>query len=306
MLRRLRGELAAWRGVDGHLKELYRAVGDLNDFRQRTELMAEIPAVMAWIAAAELWTAPLVSVVMPTRHRTALLPRAIRSVLAQTYGNWELVIVADQDPVDPAAIVDGFDDPRLRLLHGDRSGHRAARNRGLDGARGELIAYLDDDNVMHHGWLKSVVWAFEQRSALNVLYVAIVIDDPERMRGEGDRAVPTAYLHPFDREELARRNLADMSAIAHRAGLPEARFDEAVELPPDWDLLLRLSGEDEPLALPALACFYLTDAPGRVSTGRTDESDAAQIRARLRGLDRGMLPRTGARGAIRKPDERGI
>jgi hypothetical protein len=306
VLRRLRGELAARRDVDRHLKQLYRAVADLEEFRRGIEPQAQIPSVMAWIAEAELQTSPLVSVVMPTRDRGPYLARAIRSVIAQSYADWELVAVADGDFDQAAATVDAFNDHRVRFLQGRGRGQQAARNQALDAADGELIAYLDDDNVMHRNWLKSVVWAFEQRPRTNVLYGAIVIDDPDRFRGDGPGRMPTAFLYPFDRDELARRNLADISAIAHRAGLSEARFDETIDVVPDWDLLLRLTADEDPLVLPALACFYLTDAPNRLSSGLSAEDELAALRARAAELDRGKVPRRRARGGTRESDERGM
>ncbi|MGH2953967.1 MAG: hypothetical protein ACRDK9_08100 [Solirubrobacterales bacterium] len=107
-----------------------------------------------------------------------------------------------------------------------------------------------------------------------------MVDDPERLRGEGEGALPTAYLHPFDRSMLAEDNLADMSTIAHRR-LAEARFREDLQMHPDWDLLQRLTAIDEQaLALPALACFYLTDAPDRLSAVRSGKREAAQLRLR--------------------------
>jgi glycosyltransferase involved in cell wall biosynthesis len=295
LVRRLRGELAAWRQVDRHLKELYRYVAELNEFRERLEPQAQIPAVMAWIAEAELRTEPLVSVVMPTLNRGAVLPRAVRSVIAQGYSNWELLVVDDGDVEATAALLAPFADDRIRLLAGRQAGESGGRNVALDAAKGELIAYLDTDNVMHPGWLKSVVWAFEQRPDLNVLYGAIVIDDPLRVRSEGEGGLPTAYLRPFDREALTEANLADMSAIAHRAGLAEARHDERLDHSPDWDLLLRLTAEEDALALPVLACFYLTDVADRLSRRASAKPEWAMHRPPTPGPDR-YVPPTGAKG----------
>jgi hypothetical protein len=73
-----------------------------------------------------------------------------------------------------------------------------------------------------------------------------------------------------------------MGCIAHRAGLPEARFDESLREMGDWDLFLRLTRRAPPLALPAIACFYTTDAPNRLSHGPTFAADVAAVRAKNR------------------------
>jgi len=95
---------------------------------------------------------PVVSVVIPTYRRPALLTRAIASVLAQTSGDLE-VLVVDDGPSDPAAdVVRRAGDVRLRYLRHDATrGAGAARNTGLRDARGEFVAFLDDDDT----WLPS-------------------------------------------------------------------------------------------------------------------------------------------------------
>ncbi len=135
------------------------------------------------------------------------------------------------------------------------------------------MAYLDDDNVMDADWLRAVVWGFETHPERDVLYGAFLVDDVRRARREDGRATPQAFLNPWSPGVLAVGNVADMGAIAHRAGLPEARFDEELWTMGDWDLLVRLTSDREPLVLPAIACCYTTDAPERLSGGATSDAD---------------------------------
>lgn len=91
--------------------------------------------------------APMVSVILPTYDRLELVPRAIRSVLAQSYGDFELIVVDDASPVDPAPAVASFGDPRIRLIrHETNRGNAAARNTAIRAARGRYVAFLDDDD----------------------------------------------------------------------------------------------------------------------------------------------------------------
>ncbi|MCE2469886.1 MAG: glycosyltransferase family 2 protein [Dehalococcoidia bacterium] len=91
--------------------------------------------------------APRVSVIIPTHNRAALLPRAVDSVLAQTYDDFELLIVDDCSTDDTPAVVAAFADPRVRALRHDANrGQSAAVNTGLAEARGEYAAFLDDDD----------------------------------------------------------------------------------------------------------------------------------------------------------------
>ena len=90
---------------------------------------------------------PTVSVIVPTRNRAELLPRAIRSVLAQTYPDFELVIVDDGSSDNTPAVVAGFADHRIRSLRHRRNfGQSKALNTGIESARGQYVAFLDDDD----------------------------------------------------------------------------------------------------------------------------------------------------------------
>ncbi len=90
---------------------------------------------------------PLVSAVIPTRDRPRLLACAVRSALRQTWPNLEVVVVVDGPNRETEACLDTFTDPRLRvILLPERFGGSEARNAGVRIARGEWIAFLDDDD----------------------------------------------------------------------------------------------------------------------------------------------------------------
>ena len=89
----------------------------------------------------------LVSVVIPTFNRPAMLARAIESVLNQTYSNLEIIVVDDASEGDIEAVVKSFDDERIKLIrHEHNQGGSAARNTGIWHSRGRYIAFLDDDD----------------------------------------------------------------------------------------------------------------------------------------------------------------
>ncbi len=251
-----------------------------------TENMLAIEAFSRFIRSAQLASSPLVSVVLPTYNRPDRLRRAIDSVIGQRYSRWELLVVDDGGEAGSRSVVDAVGDDRIswrRIVH---RGACAARNAALEAATGEIIAYLDDDNVMDDHWLYSVVWAFEQQPNLNVLYGAFVIDDVLRVGGEASGAMPRTFLHSWSREALRRGNLADMGAIAHRSGMEQARFDESLEAMGDWEILLRLTEDSDPLVLPAIACYYLTDDPRRLTLGPRNATDGATVMARAATLPR--------------------
>lgn len=92
---------------------------------------------------------PLVSIVLPTYKRAHLLAQAIHSVLDQTYVNLELIVVDDNSPDDTAAVVQSFDDLRIRYVKNDPNLKLPrALNRGFTLARGEYLTWTSDDNLL--------------------------------------------------------------------------------------------------------------------------------------------------------------
>ena len=174
---------------------------------------------------------PLVSIITPTRDRAGILPKAIRSVLAQGYRNWELIVIDDGSMDDTAEVMAGFDDPRVRYLKGRGAGAADARNIGLAAAQGDLIAYLDSDNVWVPQYLETMV-GFLLVEDLDLAYSGMRLESEEgvRFRGRG-----------FNYPELVQLNYIDLNSILHRRSLLEKHggFDTRLRRMMDWDLLLR-------------------------------------------------------------------
>lgn len=92
----------------------------------------------------------LVSIVMPAYNNEQYVGAAIRTVLAQTHRDWELLFVDDASRDRTVEIVESFRDPRIRILRNEKnSGAALSRNRGLREAKGEWVAFLDADDWWH-------------------------------------------------------------------------------------------------------------------------------------------------------------
>jgi len=126
----------------------------------------------------------------------------------------------DDTPLVIERLAGELDRDRVRAIRIPPSGASAARNHGLASAKGSLIAYLDDDNLMHPLWLKAVAWAFAERPDVDVVYGGIIVDDILRFHRRPGRELPSFHLSAFDRRTLAESNPADMARSRTGAGCP--------------------------------------------------------------------------------------
>ena len=104
---------------------------------------------------------PRVSVVIPLYNKAPYVQRCLASVAAQTLADFEVLVVDDGSTDDGAAIVRSFPDPRVTLIQQANAGPGAARNRGIDAARGSIIAFLDADDEWLPEYLQRGVAALE-------------------------------------------------------------------------------------------------------------------------------------------------
>ena len=122
---------------------------------------------------------PLISVVIPTYNRADLLPKAIQSVLDQTYQNWELLIVDNYSDDGTKEVVDSFKDPRISMLLIPRTGSVAAsRNLGVHRSKGEWIAFLDSDDWWFPEKLSTVSEAMQNNPDL-IYHDLQIVSGPE-------------------------------------------------------------------------------------------------------------------------------
>jgi glycosyltransferase involved in cell wall biosynthesis len=120
--------------------------------------------------------APFFSVVIPAYNREAVLPRAIRSVLGQSFGDLELIIADDGSTDGTRQTVAAFAEPRLRYVWQPNGGATRARNFGASVARGEFLIFLDSDDEALPGWLQRYAEAFLAGS--DIVCCGCLIVDP--------------------------------------------------------------------------------------------------------------------------------
>ena len=192
---------------------------------------------------------PLVSVIIPAYNAERFIGQTLESVLAQTYANFEVLVVDDGSTDETVALVHSYaaQDSRIKLQQQANAGVAAARNAGIQAATGELLAPLDADDLWYPHHLQQQVQCF-LRSPVSVGVVyswSVDIDEQDRLTG-GMRAAEisgdvykTLVCHNF---------LGNASATMMRRSCLEqvgnyditlrARHGQGCE---DWDLYLRMA-----------------------------------------------------------------
>ncbi|OGR09008.1 MAG: hypothetical protein A3K23_03435 [Desulfobacca sp. RBG_16_58_9] len=236
---------------------------------------------------------PLVSVIIPTYNRADLVRQAVASVRAQTYRDFEIVVVDDGGTDDTFEVLSTW--PELRLLrHTGRQGVSAARNTGITAARGQWLAFLDSDDLWLPDKLARQIFWLEGQPELLICQTeetwvrrGVAVNKPATHRKVAGRI----FL-----PSLARCMISPSAVILNRRLFEDhGVFDATLAAAEDYDLWLRLTWRydvglvDEPLAIKR------GGHPDQLS--RQWGLDRFRIRALVKLLDEPDLPQPYARAA---------
>lgn len=218
--------------------------------------------------------APAFSVIIPTYNRAKLLPRAIRSVLDQTFKDFELIIVDDASTDDTEAVAAAFDDEKIVYVRRDKNGGNAcAKNAGILRANGKYIAFLDDDDEYLPTYLAKMFDALEAASAIvGFAWCGVYnIDDTST----GERGLGEELWQPrYDNREHAYLSFLRSRRISAHNGLTVRRscfdvvglFDENLRKAVDTDFLIRLIRDFDFIVVPEVLVKYHNHIGARVRT----------------------------------------
>jgi glycosyltransferase involved in cell wall biosynthesis len=186
-----------------------------------------------------------VSVVLPTYNRAALLGRSIRSVLGQSYVDFELIVVDDGSTDETPRVVADFRDRRVRYVRLARNrGAGAARNVGIRAAGGKFLAFQDSDDEWLPSKLAAQMSAFERGPArLGVVYSDMqkILGDRTAVYFAAPRVLPQRLINPSIRF-YQMCNLGVQSVVVKREYLDEAGyFNEDLPALEDMEMFIRLS-----------------------------------------------------------------
>jgi glycosyltransferase involved in cell wall biosynthesis len=197
-------------------------------------------------------TSPIVSVIIPTYDRPQFLMEAISSVLAQSFQDFEIIVVNDGGPQDAKQIVFQINDPRIRYLRIKHGGISCALNAGLARSRGKYIAYLDDDDVYLPKHLINLVRTLEKQQNISLAYSSSFRCLQKQKNGEWfTYRKYVVGAQKFDRGALEKANFIQTTGcVMHRKALIDevGGFNETIIGCQDWEFYLRATRKHQ-------ACF---------------------------------------------------
>lgn len=168
---------------------------------------------------------PEISIIIPAYQHARELPLCLGSIFAQTFRDFEVILVNDGS-------IDGTEEAvapfraRLKYIHQENRGGNAARNRGFQEARGRFLLFCDADVIMRPGMLAKMRDALIKNPDVSYAYASF------------NFGWKRFTLWPFDAERLQRMNYIHTTSLIRREHFPG--FDEAIRRLQDWDLWLTM------------------------------------------------------------------
>ena len=225
-------------------------------------------------------THPSVTVLMPVFNGAAHLRAAVDSVLAQTFRDFELLVIDDGSSDDSAAIIRSYHDARIRLLSNPRNlGLVATLNRGLDEARGQYIARLDCDDEAQPHRLERQLYFMDRHPEVGIAGSWFEkIQGDRRVRGEvAPRDADIRFMLLFDNAFLhssmiLRKSLLDTHGL---------RFDPAYLHAEDYEFWVRCARHTDMANLPEVLTRYrdhLDNISNRYHAVQTETADRVRLR----------------------------
>ena len=199
---------------------------------------------------------PLVSVITPTYNRAGFLRQAVQSVLDQTYGTFEHIIVDDGSTDNTREVLERFlADERVRYFHQENQGQSVARNLGIAQARGDLVCFIDSDDLWVAHKLTDQVRLMAEHPEVGIVHGdEIMIDESGR---EFSRKNMKRYSGHIAGQLLVDNSVSINTAMVRRECLSfSGGFPQQYGVADDYALWLRLSAQYRFLYVPEFYGYY--------------------------------------------------
>jgi glycosyltransferase involved in cell wall biosynthesis len=218
----------------------------------------------------------LVSIIIPTYNRAHLIAETLDSIIAQTYTNWECIIVDDGSTDNSEAVVKGYIDKDTRFQYHNRpnnkpKGANACRNYGFEISKGDFVNWFDSDDLMKPNFISEKLNAFNsKKEALDVVLCECEIFRVEKNQKEIIGYVPIKYNIFLDDFILKKFHLSPPAGLWTSNYLKktldsELLFDEQLSQSQDYDFYVRIFKNSPNYKVINKALFEYRKSSGSIS-----------------------------------------
>lgn len=213
-----------------------------------------------------------VSIIIPTYNRSKLIIRTIESVLAQTFSDFEIIVVDDGSTDNTRGILkEHIDSGKIKYIYQNNAGPARARNNGIRNARGEILAFLDSDDEWTQDKLEKLMGLFKEKGQDILVY-----SDIEYVDVNGDKKGNLFSKTKPHEGKVAKKMLADNFVATSSVAVAKSLIEKAGGFPEfklpigeDYYLWLKIAG---------FADFYFVNEPlvkyrvhsGQITTNKKD------------------------------------
>lgn len=176
----------------------------------------------------------MVSVIIPSYNRGRSIAKAVQSVLDQTYTDLEVVIVDDGSSDDTREVILSIKDPRIQYFYQENAGACEARNRGIQLARGNYIAFHDSDDIWRKDKLEKQMKALQESKA-DIVFCKLVVHEPDSSISYKPLKCKEGVVCPIN--DLF--GIGTQTLLAHRYVFDEIKFDPEMPRFQEFELLYR-------------------------------------------------------------------
>lgn len=211
----------------------------------------------------------MISIVIPTYNREQLLPRTLDSIVAQTYREWECIIVDDgshDGSMDVAARYAKKDSRIKALSNIFHKGAQGARNTGILAAKGEWICFFDSDDVMYPDYIEKMAAALDENTDVVVCKALIRHSRTDKELGRLDQIHSSDYHRDLLREKCYVAY--DVTLIRKEKLVSVGLLDEQCPSMQEWDTHIRLSKIANYKATDKVLCEWYSGGEDAISTSR--------------------------------------
>lgn len=200
------------------------------------------------------------SVIMPTWNRRNIIDKAIKSVINQKYKDWELIIVDDHSIDSTLEYLEVnymkfIKNKKIKLFLNPKKGVSSARNYGLSKITGDIVTYLDSDNMWDKEYLEEINKKYSMSSTIETIYTAVNVINKDNEE---------TFIRDvtYNRKNILNQNFIDLNIFSHRRFLLSkyGQFNTVMSRLVDYEMIIRFTRTKEPFYINKPLATYIFDS----------------------------------------------